>query len=447
MKRFLCHVYDAFCTLVSLTIIVALVAWFLWFMTTIADASERDALVRLPGGSGVVLDDAGLILTAKHMGFEFGTDVPAVIAGRSVSAHVIYEPSEFEGVIVLDAAGDGYESIPIAETAPNPGDLVHSMGFPGGAFAHLEGRYAGPATLSDGKSGSIPIYKVDYRILPGNSGGPLINADGELIGIASVGSTDKMREQSSGWLPLPMIQAAYTGGVASAKALAAKASTPIIYVFSAPNCDPCQRLHRDIDAGKFRGYEFRIVYPGTPQWTAALAKMRATVDSFDESSFAAPAVWPEGSRKYTVGYTSDRNLLTWLGDAIRFIVGIPGRVLGLDEPQPQGPIVTPIPAEPLPAESEKFERKRSELDSVIRDLLALKSDVDKLRDEGTGLLGKISALKGLKEEVGQVKADIGKLREPSTNEDGESIPWYHGLWAGLLGAFKRRYLNGVKAGA
>jgi serine protease Do len=47
----------------------------------------------------------------------------------------------------------------------------------------LTGGVLSAVTAARTKNGEIPVLRTDARLAPGNSGGPLLNAAGEVIGI------------------------------------------------------------------------------------------------------------------------------------------------------------------------------------------------------------------------------------------------------------------------
>ena len=72
---------------------------------------------------------------------------------------------------------DGYHTpaAPVAVRLPGQGDEVYAIGNPIGVADSVT---AGRVTRWDSK-----IIMTDVQLLPGNSGGPLVNADGEIVGV------------------------------------------------------------------------------------------------------------------------------------------------------------------------------------------------------------------------------------------------------------------------
>jgi S1-C subfamily serine protease len=136
----------------------------------------------------------------------FGVGSGFVLPGGVVvtNRHVIAEPREvslntWDGVR-LDATVDGIaidsdlavlrlatdEALPVAELRTTPverGETVVAVGYPGGGPATVTtGRVVG---LADGEllGEPAPVIRADTAIRPGNSGGPLLDEQGLVVGV------------------------------------------------------------------------------------------------------------------------------------------------------------------------------------------------------------------------------------------------------------------------
>ena len=150
------------------------------------DFHERYSAV----GTGVVIDEQGTILTNLHVAgaaqrlrvvFADGTESDAMLIGaRPESDLAIIRP------LVLP---DDLIPATLASSASlRPGDDVVAVGFPFGI---------GPSTSAGVVSGLLRaleqegepvlqnLIQFDAAANPGNSGGPLVNADGEVVGIVT----------------------------------------------------------------------------------------------------------------------------------------------------------------------------------------------------------------------------------------------------------------------
>jgi serine protease Do len=150
-----------------------------------------DDIYRQSGGSGVVIRSDGYILTNNHV--VDGMEKIQVILNdrRSFDAEVVgSDPSTDIAVIKVDAA-----DLPAARLAPDDqvqvGEWVLALGNPFGLdFTMTAGIVSaiGRGNLQIIDRGDNPyaienFIQTDAAINPGNSGGPLVNIDGQVIGI------------------------------------------------------------------------------------------------------------------------------------------------------------------------------------------------------------------------------------------------------------------------
>ena len=141
-------------------------------------------------GTGVVIDDQGTILTnlhvagaAKQLRVQFwdGSESEAVIVGaRPESDLAIIRPLKLP---------DELEPATLATSAGlNPGDEVVAVGFPFGIGPSASAGVVsglGRALAENGQPKLQNLIQFDAAANPGNSGGPLINGDGEGVGIVT----------------------------------------------------------------------------------------------------------------------------------------------------------------------------------------------------------------------------------------------------------------------
>lgn len=133
----------------------------------------RDASAGAPVGSGVVWHPDGLILTNAHVA---RGDVSVVLSdGRLRSARLVARDVEHDlAALVVDAT-----SLPAAEigdsSALRVGELVLAVGNPLGLVRALS---AGLVHALDRR-----FIQADLRLAPGNSGGPLADARGCVVGL------------------------------------------------------------------------------------------------------------------------------------------------------------------------------------------------------------------------------------------------------------------------
>ena len=141
-------------------------------------------------GSGIVYDTAGHIITSNHVVddyqkirvvFHDGESYPAKVTGTDPFADL--------AVVKVDADPKTLHTLPLGDSSKlRIGDEVIAIGSPFGLTGSLTsgivsqlGRILSPPNNG---SFSIPnVIQTDAAINPGNSGGPLLNDQGEVIGI------------------------------------------------------------------------------------------------------------------------------------------------------------------------------------------------------------------------------------------------------------------------
>ena len=146
-------------------------------------------------GSGVVVDASGYVLTNVHVVKD--ADEIWVKINNEAGEPKIYEAEVVVGSLTTDIAllkiihGEAGKTFAVADFANNGdlllGETVLALGNPfglGGSVSRGILSSKSRRTETEGSQLDIPDWlQTDASINPGNSGGPLINLDGEIIGI------------------------------------------------------------------------------------------------------------------------------------------------------------------------------------------------------------------------------------------------------------------------
>lgn len=141
---------------------------------------------RMGAGAGMIWSTDGLVLTNNH-----------VLSQRRDHALVTFADNEqFDGeVLARDAEVDlallrieaePLEAIEVGDsTKLRIGELVYAIGHPWGQRNAVTAGVVSHMTTAqtDGPRELIPIIRTDARLAPGNSGGPLVNTAGQVVGI------------------------------------------------------------------------------------------------------------------------------------------------------------------------------------------------------------------------------------------------------------------------
>ena len=137
---------------------------------------------RYGAGAGIVWDASGLILTNNHV---VGRRTPIVILqndGEYESRLLARDPDVDLALLAIEAT----ELTPLKPISASPrvGEMVFAFGHPWGQRNMVTRGIVSALTFAQNRRGdTLPIVRSDAPLAPGNSGGPLVNASGEVIGI------------------------------------------------------------------------------------------------------------------------------------------------------------------------------------------------------------------------------------------------------------------------
>jgi len=136
-------------------------------------------------GSGIVIDaERGLVVTNHHV-IDGADEIRLTLHdGRRVDARLIGSDPETD-IALLQAAATDLSQLPMADSdALKVGDFVVAIGSPFGlAQTVTSGIVSALGRTGLGIEGYESFIQTDASINPGNSGGPLVNLNGELVGI------------------------------------------------------------------------------------------------------------------------------------------------------------------------------------------------------------------------------------------------------------------------
>ena len=144
-------------------------------------------------GAGVIWDKSGLVLTNDHVLLKSrrgGKTRVALRDGRSFDAEIVKRSRELD--LALLRLGDAGElpAAPVGDSdALRVGELVYAIGHPwgnpGAVTAGIVGGLGVPGGPGRGRrrGPGTRYVRSDVVLAPGNSGGPLLNARGEVVGI------------------------------------------------------------------------------------------------------------------------------------------------------------------------------------------------------------------------------------------------------------------------
>jgi serine protease Do len=136
------------------------------------------------GGAGIIWGGAGLVVTNAHCAPR-GARLRLDVGGESFAADSIVHSRSHDLALVRAPSLRG----PMLELRDartlRTGELVFAHGHPLGV-SHSLAMGALHGIVADQRTGEPRFIVADIRLAPGNSGGPLVDAEGRLLGLNSM---------------------------------------------------------------------------------------------------------------------------------------------------------------------------------------------------------------------------------------------------------------------
>jgi len=136
---------------------------------------------RQGAGAGILADE-GLVLTNAH-----------VVRHNRKLRVVLDDDREYEGQLIaqnpeidlalLQIPKNSYQSAVFSPNLPRLGEIVFAFGHPWGMRNILTAGVLSSITTANTPKRQLTLLRSDLQLAPGNSGGPLLNAAGEVVGL------------------------------------------------------------------------------------------------------------------------------------------------------------------------------------------------------------------------------------------------------------------------
>jgi len=149
------------------------------------DQSPQPDARRVGLGSGVVIDTSGLIMTNSHVvaGGENAEVTVRLSDGREFKAADVWADPKTD-IAIIRIKADGLTAAKIGNSDHVAvGDWVLALGQPFGLEGTVTAGIVSATHRGVGIADRESFLQTDAAINPGNSGGPLVNLDGEIVGI------------------------------------------------------------------------------------------------------------------------------------------------------------------------------------------------------------------------------------------------------------------------
>jgi serine protease Do len=136
---------------------------------------------RRGAGAGVLIG-AGLVLTNRHVVRRHHPVEIILDDNRTCQAKLVAGDPGVDLALLEIPIRDLPEMI-LSKGLPRAGELVFALGHPWGQRNALTAGVVSAVTSGRTREREVPILRTDVQLAPGNSGGPLVNAAGEVIGL------------------------------------------------------------------------------------------------------------------------------------------------------------------------------------------------------------------------------------------------------------------------
>ncbi|WP_018756176.1 S1C family serine protease [Paenibacillus terrigena] len=264
--------------------------------------SNSDQLIENGLGSGFIFDKSGYILTNQHV--VAGADqVKVVLEGHDKPYVATVLGSSFDlDLAVLKIEGTDFPTINIGNSdQTQSGDWLVAIGNPNGfdhtVTAGVLSAKERSISIPDQEAGKTREYKhliqTDASINPGNSGGPLLNMNGEVIGMNVAVSADS---QGIGFaIPAKTI----LENLSNLKANKEIPQVPVPFI-GATLATMTDDIAKQLNTDKVEGSIVTQVYYRTPAYDADL-RAYDIITGIDGTKYATNDVLIEAIQKKKVG--------------------------------------------------------------------------------------------------------------------------------------------------
>lgn len=153
---------------------------------------EKGEVPHIEGrGSGYIITEGGLAITNNHV-VTGASKIKVRVPGKGEVPAKVLGASECADLAVIDIDGEGYDFLEFADNAATTGQEVFAVGYPLGVWETtlkkgVVERVKGPKATD---WAAVPgVMQHSAEIKPGNSGGPLVNEDGRVVGVNYAGTS------------------------------------------------------------------------------------------------------------------------------------------------------------------------------------------------------------------------------------------------------------------
>ena len=157
-------------------------------MADVARRVQRSLVVvhngRRGAGAGVIWRVGGYIVTNHHV-IARGKPAISLSDGNDYSVRLIAQAPDLDLALLQIDMSDIQPALIADSRSIRVGQIVFAIGHPWGQQGYVTAGVISSLDTAHTRNGhsSIPIIRSDVLLAPGNSGGPLVNAVGAVLGI------------------------------------------------------------------------------------------------------------------------------------------------------------------------------------------------------------------------------------------------------------------------
>ncbi len=138
----------------------------------------------LSQGSGFFISEDGYLVTNSHV-VRDGSEYTVILEdGRELDAEVVGTDDRTD-LALLKVDGDGFDYLSFADSEPKVGQWVLAVGNPFGLGGSVSAGIISAMKRDIGSGPYDQYLQIDAPVNRGNSGGPTLNTNGEVVGVAT----------------------------------------------------------------------------------------------------------------------------------------------------------------------------------------------------------------------------------------------------------------------
>lgn len=135
-------------------------------------------------GTGFFISKDGYVITNRHV-VEGVQTITVTLNDRTEMDAVLVGSDEASDIAVLKVEGDRFPALTMSDRVLRVGEPVLAIGSPFGFDYSASAGIVSAKSRNITPDAAVPFIQTDVALNPGNSGGPLFNQQGEVVGVNS----------------------------------------------------------------------------------------------------------------------------------------------------------------------------------------------------------------------------------------------------------------------